>query len=453
MHERGASPRYTAERTVARERPARERWREAMELRRRIGRLGLALEDALTMKPGESRLDKLDQHPLVDFEGLPQRTRQAVANILEEFRVAQKFLNSDLQYLASRYHDTSKKRAPEVRGGGLFLAKVGSRPTGNVILEEREGFLVLTFSDKSDFTMFSERPRAIGLHVAQEQLGKAGRARHPWWLESTLLLIDGSPSTKRKFDSASIYAHERQHFINHRLLGLFDETEAFSTMDEGMLGNEEEWPRFVKEGDDEYVDRQMKDEVLAMFREGAPVEARWAERLLNNDDCYPFTKALSEDRREAVRKMLHDLESWASRHGLFENERRRAFFVHQLYDVPFDAMLRHLKSAQKYFQEKAAELVDREWAQMLEESMHKHHAWKAQGLEPVRARAWQARQVFLDFTMGLSPKKSDGTLWSGEELRDEWEEAVFAVEEQARSVRERLSHMRDRVQGQNGIHP
>lgn len=423
------------------ERPARERWREAMELRQRIGRLGLELEALMKIAEFDPRGK---QEPLrmedVHLDGLPPSVHETVGWIIANYNEAQRTLRTQRVELWRRYHETHERKSPEERGRGIFRARVGRLPAGKVLMNEEGGYLLVRLFDRADYDAFARMIRSVGLYGSGFDVfpgRSAKKTKHPWRIDVPMILVDMSHGGSHNAgDWKGTLTHERQHFVNHTLLRQFSLSEQKNRLTASDLERVMLFESFVgqrlftggrlfesySEIDAEW---QIKDEMLAFLREGV-MDGDLSSVIMSHYQhlLVPLTK----EKRQAVRGILSQIGRWAKRHGLDTHEQRRAFFVHQLYDVPFEKMPQYLRSVERYYLDRSQDAMGAEWIEVLEEVMEKADRWKRHEFIWELKAAKEKRETFRDVMMGLEPRGADGKIIEPDEARDAWENAVDALD-------------------------
>ena len=260
----------------ARERPdkALEK-KNSFDQKHRIARAGFLLDRFLSSVEKPDLNDFYYQNE-IDQNELPgrfvERATQIIANYQKQHadaEIYEKALRSTSADPGDPGADTSND---EIFGKKMFCwirdAVVKSRgekaptdevkPVGRVLLCRKEAYFILYCEDRVDYERIRGKKDDSGgvFHRALKTL-LMGR-------EISLVIVHGYPGIKNGEDQ--ILLHERQHFINHNLLDLFETEEfnAYSTRAQaiGLEVKREEFKEQTKKF------RAIKDEVLAYIRDG-----------------------------------------------------------------------------------------------------------------------------------------------------------------------------------------
>jgi hypothetical protein len=285
------------------------------------------LERVLSDDPSAVSTQKLENI----FSRLPQEVRQTAKKAVAEYR--QKLATAVEEERALR--SQTPEQSPEALGQLVFVGRTGKRLEGAVSLRRDGAYFIFTCQNPKDYRLMydptlSERFPFIELFDPREarydsEIERHGGTFHDYLsvpyhtlpqgendIASSLLLLKGTPGEEPPY----LVAHERQHFINHKLLDVFEKTERRKPPD--AL---------------EKAARSIKDEVIAYIRDGSS-----GSGLLHalSGPLYEhlFAELAPEDAeklRSAVKHTARALDEGKDVFGYKESRRAAAIL---LYDVP-----------------------------------------------------------------------------------------------------------------------
>ena len=293
-----------------------------------------------------------------EFDGKtrPPRTRfsvrQAAREAVNEYRTLSQAAIHEENFLKKKALGKFKDDSPETVGTMLFTARTGKHPVGPVSLVRREGYFIMTCPNPADYNVFYdpalEDRKADDFTKQVEILNWHGGSMHTsitldrksatshWDLgniTSSFIVLKTVPDA---YGFDTIVAHERQHFLNHRLMKVFAESE--------NPGRHEAKTAI------ELAARFVKDEIVAYVRDGstgAQIEAN-----LQEDSYAHLFESLSPKETELLRGTLLKSTAGISGHAVFSDPASRRAMAMQMLDLPLLKIPEWVPIIAKYYQER-----------------------------------------------------------------------------------------------------
>ncbi len=280
-----------------------------------------------------------------------ERVREAARGAVSEYRAIIRNAAAEEQLLRRIATELCGEASPDSLGTLLFSARTGKVPVGPIALVRREGYLILNCPNPADYNLFTDpqlpyragddfkvKIEALLQHggtfhstlvlnpaFVQEHVGAAGTI-------STSVIVIKSSEGAYGYDE--VLAHERQHFINHRLLGLFRRGERTKTAD-GPL---------------ETAARTVKDEVIAFVRDGTT--GSQINLSLSGSVYAHLYDQLPAEEADALRSGVALIGSRIDLHPVFTEPESRQALAMQLVDIPFSRIPDAIPTIAEYYQKR-----------------------------------------------------------------------------------------------------
>jgi len=296
----------------------------------------------------EAFIDTTSEDIVECLQNLPEDVRKTFLTIIQNYAEQREQTRAKMRVLSS-YLETVKRmgvpaeKTPEYFGQMMFRQRTDKEPKGKITFEQREAYFIMICEDPDDY--------------AQAAAGKKGDSDAPYARMSggtfhrSMELAFGGPDLKQTVsvllikgykdekDKNSVIVHERQHFINDRLLDTFRITE-----------------KHAKESGAEWKGRNIKDEVLAYIRDGSS-GSKIANSLFGELYSHLFFDMSKEEQlkvKETINKIkdLLDNNRW-----YLESPESRGVLVYQLAGIPLERIPVWLDAALTFYA-KRKELMD-----------------------------------------------------------------------------------------------
>ena len=275
--------------------------------------------------------------------------REAVRQVAVEYRALMKTARLEERVLIDHADRAFGDHSSQTLGYMVFVARTGMHPVGTVDFVRKEAYFVLICPNPADYNVFynpllETLPAKEFTKEVETLLGHGGTyhsslvlGRQPWANRADLPgITSGTIVAKATTDDPSFQAiidHERQHFINQKLLRMFDASE-------GPVGDLKNSARIR-------VARSVKDEIISYVRDGMSGEA--TEASLRNDAYAGLFQSVSADDAESFRRII---ATFAKKLDQFPHANapgyRKALVVH-LFDVPLEKIPHRIEMAAEYY--------------------------------------------------------------------------------------------------------
>ncbi len=353
MPERG--PSFSNDHDIGRTTERRDiRVREVMERRQRVVSALMDLEEVLSGADGRAE----DRAAVVGR--LPEAIRERAARCVETYARQRHTAKSDHAWIRRFARQQKIEENDEGLGRALFRASTGSDPRGRILLVQKEGYLLVAFDDQSDYQLAAHKyqdasrltsggtfHRTFDTWSSDQLIPSYARfpvvGVSPRYDVRNVLMVNGADTT---FGYGSTVAHERQHFINHSLLGRFRDVERTATQKESLL-ERALYKAFSdqqrQETETQGFERSVKDEVLSFVRGGS-------FDVQTNLQNYLYRHLFDNKHAPRLRDYVADIARvLLSNKHVFESEQSHQALVFQLIDVPLPKMARWIESVGKYY--------------------------------------------------------------------------------------------------------
>lgn len=294
-------------------------------------------------------------HPTIEsaeehLQEMPQAIRFSFVRALDRYRemehkvwLAQRTLLTNDKITKNPRELTAKTH--QDWGKYMFNQLTGEEPKGQISFQKQEAYFILQCADKKDYARaVAGREGDIHSPIATQSAGSY-HSHQPMvaeLLNSTITL--GVPIIMLHAGSDpldAVMAHERQHFINHRVFERFRLTE----------------------GDDHPSAfnarlRAIKDEVLAYIRDGSSGIQLVAN--LNSKLYQHLFDGLSPEDRGRVKATIGILQNFLDKDAAIIRGKNsgRAILVYQLAGVPLLDFPQWLKALAEYYDQRLNLLAD-----------------------------------------------------------------------------------------------
>lgn len=303
-------------------------WFERAEQRHRLAQAGVQLEHVL-----DNVIDHKNAEAILRASGIPPEMHSAFRRVIDEYRQVNRI--SDMVVEDLELNADWKKKNDEEKGAWIYERLMHRSPRGRVEFYRYGALLAVSCADREDYVALTTRPKSGGVFMAYREYeffqaleGETVRGHIP------LAVL----SESRNVEWFQVLLHERQHFVNHRLLNLFVEDEIRGPVKDPILMKRRIKTKRV---------RDIKDEVLAYMRE--------PERSSSIQDC------LTSELYDALFDNLSTSEENRIDHVLTRIDREWSRFpsvlksypeiiVHQLYDIPFERIPSYLRMMRRYYE-------------------------------------------------------------------------------------------------------
>lgn len=276
--------------------------------------------------------------------------RQAAREAVSEYRTLAQTAIQEENSLKKKALEKYKDDSSETIGAMLFTARTGRHPVGPVSLTRREGYFIMTCPNPADYNVFYdpalEDRKADEFTKQVEILNRHGGSMHTsitldrksetshWDLgdiTSSFIVLKTVPDA---YGFDVIVDHERQHFLNHRLMNVFAKSENPG--------------RHQAKTDIELAARSVKDEIVAYVRDGST--GPQIEANLQEDAYAHLFENLSPKEADSLRGTLLTVTANMSKHAIFSEPASRRAMAMQLLDIPLAKMPDWIPVIAKYYE-------------------------------------------------------------------------------------------------------
>lgn len=309
---------------------------ERLAKRHRHASLLVELDNVLVTQDSQAILEIQKKIESSDFS--PSQ-RESLIKILTEYGEMTKQATNAENYYKDNFNITS----PTELGAIFYDFRTNETPstTQAVTAQRHEGYFIIYCANPADYYKFA--------YPEQDQTtidkNHAGTFHHAINIGNTthsisVLLINHAPPENITSDATTnaIIIHERQHWINHKLLGVFEATER--SIHDRVKRTEPD----IAQAYGKFI----KDEVLAHLRDGS--SGTHLELSLSSDNYSALFPAESFSQKHKnilaqINSAIHEIDLWQGDKSL------RPYLVMQLLDVPFDEIPAMLQKISHYYQE------------------------------------------------------------------------------------------------------
>lgn len=232
-------------------------------------------------------------------------------------------------------------------GSGWAHNTVNPEPTGAVTLDLKEGYMLLKFDNHEDYKKAAEA-MSRGTETIDETAGLYGHATYVGSIDDKymgpVLLVRNDRGAQ---GAESIVAHERQHFINHEVFGLFSSVERYPKTITDAITYPDNDPERIKVS----AFARIKDEVVAYIRDGS--NGTNLKRSLQSKLYKHLFEPLTDDQKVEVWKIIDDAADFVSTMPVPPNlSECRAIITYQIAHVPFAEFPKWLTAMRGYYFER-----------------------------------------------------------------------------------------------------
>jgi len=278
--------------------------------------------------------------------------RHAAREAVNEYRTLAQVAIHEENFLKKKALEKFRDSSTETVATMLFTARTGKHPVGPVSLVRREGYFIMTCPTPADYNVFYdpalEDRKADDFTRQVEILNRHGGSMHTsitldrksetshWDLgeiSSSFIVLKTVPDA---YGFDVIVAHERQHFLNHRLMKVFAESENPG--------------RHRAKTAIELAARFVKDEIIAYLRDGS-TGAQIASNLKEDVYAHLFEN-LSPKETELLRGNLLKSAEGIGEHAVFSDPASRRAMAMQLLDLPLSKIPDWIPVIAKYYQDR-----------------------------------------------------------------------------------------------------
>ncbi len=285
---------------------------------------------------------------------MPDMTvRAAAKEVVADYGELIQNAKSEERFLKKKSIDAFGDASAESLGALLFSARTGRESIGPVTLVRREGYLILSCPSPTDYNIFTD-PSLPGRTADEFTRQVESLLQHGGTFHATLALdpkfdsnsigvagVLSTPvivikSTDGSYGYNQVLTHERQHFIHHKLLHLFQRGE-----------------RKKKAGAEtpaEFAARQIKDEVVAFVRDGA--SGSQIGQYLGGDVYAHLYDRLPQAEGTAFRSVVASIASRIDAHRIFAERESRPALAMQLLDIPLSMVPDAIPVIAEYYQKR-----------------------------------------------------------------------------------------------------
>src|SRR3989344_144450 len=336
---------------------------ERMVMSGRIEKLSMRIEEDLP------RLWQLlsdhfgkQYEPLQDVILADKAFFQRLYDIYNAYRTECRKTEDGLEKLRQNFFGDDKDRKPEqMWGKKIFEHMTGGAPKGMVAFSSKEAFVIISYDKKEDYQIFLSRV-GTSAEITEESAGIYAQAMY--FLAGTVSLrvvvINGGLGRTR--GASSIVAHERQHFVNDRLVGGKHPEHMFTALEQkyyeqqGLRG-----PELQTKVNETALLNPLKNEVLAYIRDGTSGKEMCTiggkdidvgfYSLLKNGRAYRqvFELMGSSRLRQAAEEQLALIARSVDGLKGFSSQEAKAILVNELISVPFLVMAEEIEKLGKYY--------------------------------------------------------------------------------------------------------
>ncbi len=313
-----------------------EYWtKERLDKRHRHASLLVELDNALATQNHE---EVLSIHNKIESSDFSPSQRDSLIKILGEYGKMTKQAADAENYYKENFNITS----PTELGAIFYHFRTNETPSSTqaVTAQRHEGYFLIYCTNPADYYKFAY-PDQAQTSINQKSSGTFHNAitiGNTTFSVPVILINQAPPEniTNEAATTNSIIIHERQHWINHKLLGVFQATEK-SIHDRTKRTETDEAQAFGK---------FIKDEVLACLRDGS--SGMRLELSLSSDSYSAFfpAKEFSQKHKNILAQIntaIHEIDVQQGDKSL------RPYIVLQLLDVPFDEIPAMLKKLSHYY--------------------------------------------------------------------------------------------------------
>jgi len=301
--------------------------------------------------------------PLQDIILADKAFFQRLYDIYNAYRTECHVTEGGLEKLRQHFFGDDKAKKPEQTWGKkMFEHATGEAPKGLVTFSSKEAFVIISCDRKEDYQLFLNRA-GTSAEITEESAGIYAHAMYFLAGAVSLRVVVINGGIGRIRGASSIIAHEKQHFINDRLVGGPHPEYMFTTLEEkyyeqqGLKGSELQ--RKVNEA---ALLNPLKNEVLAYIRGGTNGHEMYKDAkgkninvgfysLLKNGKAYrQVFELMGSDRlRRAAEEQLSLVARGVDVLKGFGSREAKAILVNELISVPFLEMAEEIERLSKYY--------------------------------------------------------------------------------------------------------
>lgn len=316
---------------------------------------------AISMLRFEKLLSNTDEESLKMAEGVfaefPAEARERYQNAFDRYQYQIKRMKELLNEFEADIEREQSYGITETEARNRVASRIyrtlgygGARNTeavGAVTLDLKEGYMLLKFDNHEDY-----KTAAKAMSRDSETIDETGGLHgHATYIGSVsdkymgpVLLVRNDRGAQR---AEEIVAHERQHFINHEVFGLFSSIEHYPKTITDVIAhpdNESEQRKaraFVR----------IKDEVLAYMRDGS--SGTDLKNSLRSKLYTHLFASLNESQKAEAWKIIEDAADFISTTPVPPNlSECRAIIIYQLAHVPFAEFPKWLTAMRVYYRDR-----------------------------------------------------------------------------------------------------
>lgn len=284
--------------------------------------------------------------------------RMAAREVVRDYRVIVNSAAQEERTFRRKALENYGVDSPEALGTLLFVARTGKNPIGPVALSRKEGYFLLACPNPTDYNIFLDpyldrrapdefrqqvevflehggtfhESLALYPEFDKDGLGNAGA------MFSSVIV---AKTTEGAYGFESIFDHERQHFINHRLLRLFDRTEK-------EFKGKKETPL-------DAANRAVKDEIVSFVR-GRSHGSQITQSLSGAPYAHLF-KQLNANDSASMKSTIQSIGSALDTFSVFYEPESRKALAMQLMDIPLQRIPEAIPRIAEFYQKRLDRLT------------------------------------------------------------------------------------------------
>lgn len=314
---------------------------ESMIKQRHAVVVGLRKMEDLLSAAGENTPDQAYDI----MQELPERLRPWVSAVISNYDLQKIRARKDFAAFCAQVENDTDDHNKAAQALFSQLTK-GQISTAGVTLDQKEGYLILLVQSNADYAhidnkdVIHETVPNDGMTQPNETYLSTGLFIRHWKLrflpehapdhdkaeaECSAGLVIIRTNNLTESQKENVILHERQHFIHHNLLELFEKAE--------YIGQKNERGK-------SYVARDVKDECLAFFREG--VFGKEFEETIEKHYQYLFAELKTSERSVELKQLQETLhavaEAFEANREILSSVSARTTFLYHLLSVPFHQM-------------------------------------------------------------------------------------------------------------------